>query len=159
MSVFSKAVARIASLVLDLDDTQQPAEQIAALNDFLSRHKFEIKTSDIDEFLGMLKKKHFVDSITISKFGELVASSEGNGVSDSFTSTALLEFITKQIAKPETVLLKLPSGWFMLFPLNESIYIVKAGTNLSTIELRALSKEIEKFIVREKQFKNKKQAN
>lgn len=158
MSFFSKTVMRVASLILDLDDTQQPVEQIAALNDFLTRHKFELETDNLDDFLAMLKKKHLVDSITVSKSGELLASSSGNGVSDSFASVALLEFVSKQISKPETVLLKMPEGWFMIFPFNQNIYIIKAGTNLSTIELRALAKELESFLKAIKTKKNGKQA-
>jgi hypothetical protein len=98
-----------------------------------------------------------VDSITVSKGGELIASSEGNGIGDSFASAALLEFITKQISKPETVLMKMLDAWYMIFPFNQNIYIVKAGSNLSTIELRALAKEIEGFLKKEKATRQKKE--
>lgn len=56
MSFFSKTFGRVASIILDLDDTRQPKEQIAALNDFLARNRFEIETSNLAEFLGLLKK-------------------------------------------------------------------------------------------------------
>lgn len=155
MSFFSKAITRIASKVLDLDDTTQPVEQIAALNDFLAKHNFEIETSNVEKFFQTLKKKHLVDSITVANSGEVLASSAGNGSGESFASTALLEFISKQISRPETVLMKMQGGWHMIFPLNQKIFIVKAGSNLSTIELRALAKEIEEFLKR-KDFKEKK---
>ena len=155
MNFFSRTIGRLASIVLDLDDTKQPKEQIAALTDFLEKYKFEIETSDLEEFLSLLKKKHFVDSITLSKAGELIASSEGDGIGESFASAALIEFISKQIADPETILMKMSDCWFMIFPFNQNIYIVKAGTNLSTIELRALAKEIDIFIKKEKNTRAK----
>ncbi|MBN1941121.1 MAG: hypothetical protein JW772_02985 [Candidatus Diapherotrites archaeon] len=155
MGIVSKAIGRIASIVLDLDDTQLPQDQIAALNDFLAKHKFEAATKNLDDFLGMLKKKHLVDSITVSSAGEMIASSEGNGISDNFSSVALVEFVTKQLSKPDTILLKMPNGWHMIFPFMQKIYIVKAGTNLSTIELKALAKEIDAFL-KSKGIKNKK---
>ncbi|MDD5148571.1 MAG: hypothetical protein PHH08_03865 [Candidatus ainarchaeum sp.] len=150
MGFFSKTIGRLAAIVLDLDYTQQPKEQIAALNDFLTKNKFEIETGDLEEFLALLKKKHFVDSITISKAGELVASSEGDGIGDSFASAALIEFIGKQIEDPQTVLMKMTDCWFMIFPFNQNIYIIKAGTSLSTIELRALARELDSFLKKEK---------
>jgi hypothetical protein len=150
MNFFSKTIGRLASILLDLDDTQQPKEQIAALNDFLTKCKFEIDASNLDDFLGLLKKKHFVDSITVSKAGEVIASSEGNGVGESFASAALIEFIGKQFADPETILMKMPDFWFMIFPFNQNIYIVKAGTNLTTIEIRALAREIDAFLKKER---------
>ncbi|HLD58643.1 MAG TPA: hypothetical protein VI977_03315 [archaeon] len=150
MGFFSRAFGRVASIILDIDDTQQPKEQIAALNDFLARNRFDIETTDLVEFLGLLKKKHLVDSITISRAGEVVASSSNNGIGDSFASAALLEFVAKQISKPETILLKMANHWFMVFPFGQNIYIVKASTNLSTIELRAVAREIEEFLKKEK---------
>ncbi|MDD5163674.1 MAG: hypothetical protein PHD95_05725 [Candidatus ainarchaeum sp.] len=150
MGFFSKTIGRLASILLDLDDTQQPKEQIAVLGDFLAKYKFEIDASSMDEFLGLLKKKHFVDSITVSKAGEVIASSEGNGIGESFASAALIEFIGKQLEDPETILMKMSDCWFMIFPFNQNIYIVKAGTNLSTIELRALAREIDVFLKKEK---------
>jgi len=155
MSIVSKTITRIASLVLDLDDTRQPLEQLAVLNDFLAKHDFTLETGTMEKFLHTLKKKHLVDSITIANSGEVLASSGGNGIGEGMASTALFDFISKQLSKPETVLIKMPSGWHMIFPLNQKMYIIKAGANLSTIELRALAREIEEFIKR-KDFKTKK---
>lgn len=100
-----------------------------------------------------------MDSITISKAGEFLASSSNNGTGDSFSSAALLEFVAKQISRPETILLKMANHWFMVFPFNQNIYIVKASTNLSTIELRALAREIEEFLKKEKITKSNNNHN
>jgi hypothetical protein len=48
--------------------------------------------------------------------------------------------------KSETVLIKNNNDWSMLFAFGGKIYVIKAPASLSTIELKAISKEIEKFL-------------
>ncbi len=139
----------VAASILDMDDTTVPYEQLEMLNDFLSRHRFDLSGEDMNTLLAELKKKHLVDSITVvSSEGELVVSSEGNGHDEASSANMLLRFIDSELATPESVLIKGVGSWFMLFPFNGKTYIVRAPSSLSNIELKALAKEIESFMVK-----------
>ena len=137
----------IASSILDMDDTTVPYEQLEILNDFLSRHQFDLKSHDLSKLMKELKKKHLVDSITvITKEGELVVSSEGNGHAEAQYANSLLSYIDNEHSTPESVLIKGSGNWFMVFPMNGKTYIIKSPASLSNIELKALAKEIEGFV-------------
>ena len=48
---------KMAYRVLDLDDTVQPTEQLKLFEDYLGKYEFDTNTSNITEFLDILKKK------------------------------------------------------------------------------------------------------
>ena len=147
MSRLGRLFRRVASSVLEIDDTAVPYEQLEILNDFLSKHQFDLSSGNIEKLLRELKKKHLVDSISvIGKDGELVVSSEGNGNQEASLASSLLNYIDAEIATPESVLIKGNNSWFMLFPFNSKTYIIKAQASLSNIELKALAKELESFV-------------
>ena len=142
----SNAFRGFVNLVLDLDTTVVPQEQMNALNDILARHRFNVNAKTLDDLVQVLKKKHLVDEICITqKNGSLLASTENNGVSQAITASALFNYIQSELPKSETVLIK-NHAWNMLFSYGGKIYIVKSPASLSTIELKAISKEIEKFL-------------
>ena len=78
--------------------------------------------------------------------GSIVVSSEGNGHTDGIMGTAMLSYIKSELPDSESVLIKRSDGWFMLFSLNKKVFIVKAGSELSNIELKALSIELESLL-------------
>jgi len=57
---------KVAYKVLDLDDTVKPTEQLKLFEDYLGKFDFDTNTSNINDFLDILKKKHLVDEIVIS---------------------------------------------------------------------------------------------
>ncbi len=140
----------IASGILEIDDTAVPYEQLEILNDFLAKHRFSFEGKEGAKLLTELKRKHMVDSITvIGQSGELVVSSEGNGRSEGTLATSLLRQIDSELATPETLMIKGLGSWFMVFPFNEKTYIVRAPSSLSSIELRALAKDMESVVLSE----------
>lgn len=153
MARFGNFFRKIAGSILEIDDTAVPYEQLEILNDFLAKHHFKLDKKDINKLLKGLKRKHLVDSITImNKGGQLVVSSEGNGQREVGLANHLLNYIDTEMASPESVLIKGNNNWFMLFPFEERTYLVKAQSSLTTIELKALAKELEEFL-RENQQK------
>lgn len=149
----SSAFRGIANTILDLDTTSVPQEQMNALNDILARHRFNTNAKTLEELVNILKKKHLVDEISVTqKNGSLLVSSAGNGVSQAITASALFNYIQSELPKSETILIKNHS-WNMLFSFGGKIYIVKAPASLTTIELKAISKEVEAFL--EKKTKEK----
>lgn len=142
----SRALRNFVNLILDLDTTCVPQDQINALNDILARHRFTSNSQTLEEFVHFLKKKHLVDEIcVVQKNGSLLASSSGNGVSQAITASALFNYVQSEIPKSDFVLIK-NSTWNMLFAFGGKIYLVKAPASLSTVELKAISKEIESFL-------------
>jgi hypothetical protein len=147
--VISGILRAIASSILEMDDTAVPYEQLEILNDFLSKHHFNLRAKDADRLLRELKKKHLVDSISVvSKGGEVVVSSEGNGDNTGGVASQLLSYVGSELTIPESILIKGNSGWFMLFPFNGKTYLVKAQASLSTIELKALAAELESLVLK-----------
>jgi hypothetical protein len=142
----SRALRLVVDIVLDLDTTSVPQDQINALNDILARHRFSMTAKNLEELVHLLKKKHMVDEICVAqKNGSLVVSSDGNGVSQAITSSALFNYVQSEIPKTDFVLIK-NHGWNMLFSFGGKIYVVKAPASLTTIELKAISREIEDFL-------------
>lgn len=125
-----------------MDDTSKPISQIEFLKDFLSRHKY-VFTQDFEENLVVLKRKHLVDSFLVTSLdGSIIVSSEGNGHTEGIMGTAMLSYIKSELPDSESVLVKRSGSWFMLFPMDKKVFIVKAGSELSNIELKALAFEL-----------------
>ena len=141
---------KMAYKVLDLDDTVQPTEQLKLFEDYLGKYEFDTNTSNITEFLDILKKKHLVDDIVISTMeGSSIASTNGEGVSRAVSGAALYSYIQSELPKSESILVKSRDHWNIFFPHNNKLYILQASSDLSIVELRALAKEIDSFLVKE----------
>ena len=146
-SKMSLAVKSFARKVLDLDDTSPPVEHIELLNDFLVQNKFHLDVSSLKELVKSLKRKHVVDSICISTLnGSLVVSTDGNEWNEAVIGSAMYSYILSEIPKSKSVFIKTEDHWFMLFPYNEKIYIVRAGSNLTSVELNAIAREVEAYL-------------
>lgn len=116
--------------------------QVDFLRDFLSDHNY-IFSKDFEKNLDILKRKHLVDSFVVTNFdGSLIVSSDDSGQSEGILGTAMLSYIKSELPRTETVLIKQDSTWFMLFNLDKKVFIVRAGSELSNIELRALAFEL-----------------
>lgn len=133
--------------VLDVEDNQIPREQMHLLNTFLARHKLELNTASIQDLVQSMKKKHLVDSICIcSPNGSIVISTDGNDFSEAIIGSAMFNYIKTELPESETILIKDKENWFMVFPYNGKIYIIRAASDLTRVELQALAKEIEAFL-------------
>lgn len=140
------ALLNLAEKVLDIDKTVTPKNQIDTLNDYLLRFNFNTDTDDLNKLVNILRKKHLVDSICISNSnGSLIVSSNGNDFNQAVTGTALFNYIQSEIPNSKAILIK-SDGWYMLLPHNKKIYIVKACSDLSPIELNAIAKDVETFL-------------
>ncbi len=140
------------------DETVKPLAQIEFLKDFLSKHKY-VYSQDFEENLNILKRKHLVDSFLVTNMdGSIVVSSEGNGHSEGIVGTAMLSYIKSELPDSESVLIKRNGHWFMLFPLNKKVFIVKAGSELSNIELRALALEMDSLLLMNKTQNEKRRV-
>lgn len=135
-----------AGKVLDKPVSGFSKDQLSALEDLLSRRKVQEDAADLKELARLLKRKHVLDSISISQMnGSLLASSEGNGINEAITASALFNYVQSEIPKSEVILIK-SKNWDMLFRYQGKIFILKAPSSLSTIELKVISKEVEKFL-------------
>jgi len=142
VSMFRRMAKRVASKVLDEDVNSKTNSQVDFLRDFLSKHNY-VFSQDFEENLGILKKKHLVDDFVVTNFdGSVIVSSSGNGHSDGIMGTAMFSYIKSELPDSEAVLIKKEDGWFMLFTLNKKVFIVRAGSDLSGIELKALALEL-----------------
>jgi len=145
-----RLLRQFAQKVLDIDDTTQPTAHIKFFEDYLSRHHFDTDTVDVKEFLGTLKRKHLVDEIVVSSLnGSAIASTNGNAVSQAVTGAALFNYIRSEIPKSETIMIRAngTGNWHMIFQLNKKLYLIKASSDLSTLELKALAREIDNFLM------------
>jgi hypothetical protein len=112
----------------------------------LSRHRYDF-SEDFEENLMTLKRKHMVDSFVVTNTdGSVIVSSEGNGQMEGIIGTAMYSYIKSELPGSEAVLVKKDDGWFMILSVDKKIYIVKAGSELSNIELKALANELQSFI-------------
>ena len=142
-----RLLRRFAEKILDVDDTVEPIAQLKFLEDYSGKLVFDTETSNTIEFLKVLKKKHLVDEIVVcTPNGSSIASTNGNAVSQSITGAALFNYVKSELPKSETIMVKSNGGWQMIFALNKKLYIVKAASDLSNVELKALGKEIDKFL-------------
>jgi len=137
---------KLAGKILNLDDTVRPQAHLKFFEDYLDRFNFDTNTRDSEKFLSVLKKKHLVDDIVVATMnGGSVVSSNGNAISESVTGAALFNYVQSEHPRSETILIK-SNGWYMIFPRNQKLFIVKASSDLSNVELGALAKEIESFL-------------
>ena len=136
-----KLFARLSSRI-NIDQTSKPDSQVEFLKAFLSKHDY-IFSDDFGENLEILKKKHLVDDFIVTNFdGSIVVSSEDSSPSEGIMGTAMLSYIKSELPDCESVLIKREHGWFMLFNLAQKVFIVRAGSELSNIELKALALEL-----------------
>lgn len=150
LSKVSTVFRNLARKVLDIDDTEVPKEQFELLSEFLTQAHYSLNTSSIQELMESMKRKHLVDSICISnKSGSLLISTEENEFNDALIGTAMMNYIKSELPKSETVLVKADDQWFILFPYNDKIYIIKAASDLTQVELKALAKEIEYYLAKQ----------
>ena len=132
--------------ILDIDDTQKPQVQVDFLQDFLSKHKY-VFSNDFEENLLILKRKHLVDAFLVTNMdGTVVVSSEGNGVNEGLIGAAMFSYIKGELPSSEVLMIKKDDGWFMILPHNKKIFIVKAGSELASIELKALAVDLSSFM-------------
>lgn len=137
---------RFAERILSLDDTHVPKEQVKFIQQLFSKRLQDSQTKDLNKMLRFMKKKHLVDNIIVSKLdGSLIASTTGDGSHEALVGTALFNYVRSELPNSRVVLIK-QEGWNMLFHYNDRIYIVKADSHLTNVELRALAREIEAFM-------------
>ena len=144
--MIKKVLKKFVAKVMDVDDTEAPLSQMHVLRDFLSRHRYEF-SDDFEENLMTLKRKHMVESFVVTNNdGSVIVSSEGSGHMEGIVGTAMFSYIQSELPGSEAVLVKKDDGWFMLVALDKRIYIIKAGSELSNIELKALANELHSMI-------------
>ena len=148
-----KLFRNFAERVLGLDNTELPEKQLHAICEILSKHNFNTNTNDLKRFLKVLKKKHLVDLICVARRnGSVIAStSNGNGLKEAITGTAMFNYIKSEMPESETVLVK-SNEWYMLMPYKNKVFIVRAPASLSTVEFNALAKEVEEKLSEGKSF-------
>ena len=140
--MFRRLKKKVASDAKGEDISSSTSSQVDFLKDFLSKHNY-VFSNDFEDNLRILKKKHLVDDLLVTNFdGSVVVSSTGNGHSDGIMGTAMFSYIKSEIPDSEAILIKREEGWFMLFTLSKKVFIVKAGSELSGIELKALAMEL-----------------
>ncbi len=129
--------------------------QVEFLKDFLSKHNY-IFSKDFGKNLEILKRKHLVESFVVTNFdGSIILSSESTQENDGIIGTAMLSYIKSELPQTQTVLIKKEDGWFMLFNLNNKVFIVRAGSELSNLELRALAFELTELLDENKKHSKK----
>jgi phosphotransferase system IIB component len=149
----SSALKLFARKLLALDETSLPEEQFNAIEEIFSRFKFDLDTKDSKKLIQILKKKHLVDSIAVAlNNGSTLISSNGNNLKEVITGTALMNYIKSEIPKSETVLVKSKNDWFMLVPFKGKVFIIRAASNLSIVELKALVEELNSFLESQQSF-------
>lgn len=141
---------KTAALIFDIDSTELPEEQCRVLEDFVARHKFDISGKDSKEALEMLRKKHLVDSICVAKLNGSSLASCGANNGEAITGTAMFKYISSEIPASEAVLVKSKDAWLMLYPYKQKMYIIKAPSDISTVELKALANETEEMLKKKK---------
>lgn len=138
---------RFAAKVLDFDHTSLPEQQFAMIQDMIANEIVQVKGNDTQELLSCLKRKHLVNSITVRRLKDgIVFSSSGNGQAESKNASQIVDFVNKTFSSTDIVTMRTEKEWVMLLPLNGSIFVVKANSALSWIELRALAREIEALL-------------
>lgn len=152
MPSLSYLFARFAVKVLDFDHTSLPEHQFAIIHDMLASQTIAIEGKEAKDLLNCLKKKHLVNSITVRRFKSgNVYSSSGNGMQESLNASNIMEFVNKNFSSADIVTMRTEKEWIMLMPIQNSLYIVKANSSLSTIELKIIAKEIE-AVLKKRQF-------
>jgi len=143
MGIFS----RIAAKILDVDRTSLPEQQFAMIQDMLANQRVQIKGKEAKDLLTCLKRKHYVNSITLLRNKDgVVFSSSGNGNAESRSGADLLSFANRNFAKTDVVTMRTEKEWVMLMPSDHGLYVIKANSSLSPIELRAVAKDVETIL-------------
>ncbi len=145
-----RMLRQFAQKILDIDNTEQPTAHIRLFEDYLGKYRFDTDTADAKEFLAVLKRKHLVDDIVVSSLnGSAIASVNGNAVSQAVTGAALFNYVKSEIPKSETIMIRSANtgGWNMIFQMGKKLYIIKASSDMSTLELKALGREIDNFLL------------
>ncbi|MFH1752068.1 MAG: hypothetical protein ABH821_03980 [archaeon] len=143
---FSGLFRGMAERILDLDNSIYPEEQFTTMRDMMRRQDIEFSASDLRELVLNLKKKHVIDSLSISEAnGSLMVSSNNNGVREAVTGASLISYVKSEVPKSQAVYIKTDS-WIMLIPYKSKVFIVKAAADLTTIELKAIIKDVEDFL-------------
>ncbi len=147
VSAFGGLLRKAANLILDVDDTAVPVEQLRVLQDMSSRHRLQaIDPADLRELVEVLRRKHAVDAIIVAnRNGSMVVSSDENLDTEALTGTALFNYVRAEIPESDVILVR-ARDWCMLFPYQDKVYILRAGSSLSTIEMHAIAREIEAFV-------------
>ena len=141
-----RLLLRVAEKILDVDDTSEPKAHIKFLEDYSNKSSFDLDTDDAIKFLKGLRRKHLVDEIVVSSLnGSAIASTNGDSVSQAITGAALFNYVKSELPRSEVIMVR-SNGWHMIFMMNKKLYIVKAASDLAPVELRALAKEIDKFL-------------
>ena len=136
-----------AEKVLDIDSTKYPESQFNTVRELLSREEVNISSKNLDELILKLKKKHLVDDISISSpQGSLLVSSAKNGLKEAITGASLFSYINSEIQNSEVILVKSNLFWTMLLNHKGKLYSVKAPSSLTSIELKAIARDVELFL-------------
>lgn len=147
MANFGQIFTMFAAKVLAFDQTSLPKQQFAMIQDMLANEKILVKGKEEKELLNCLKRKHLVNSITMRRIRDgLVFSSSGNGQAESKNASDIMNFVNKNFALADIVTMRTEKEWIMLLPLQENLYVIKANSSLSMVELKAISKEIETIL-------------
>jgi len=148
ISKVSTLVKGIASKVLDWEEDEKVNEQFKLLKETTAKnHHYDLEVAELKELIKVLRSKHAVDSIIVAyNNGSLLVSSNGTDLKEAITGTALLSYIRSEIPKSEAVFVKKNKGWYMLYPSGKKVYIVHAANNLHSVELRAISEDLEAFL-------------
>ncbi len=145
-----KFLKAFAEQVLGIDETSVPTSHLRLFEDYLGKNQFDTGTEDVKKFFAVLKKKHLVDNIVVAGLNgcSIASTNNGGSIAEAVTGAALFNYVKSEIPKSEALMVKSAanSGWHMIFPSNKKLYIVKASSDLSMVELRALAKEIESFL-------------
>ncbi|MFH1224615.1 MAG: hypothetical protein V1676_02305 [Candidatus Diapherotrites archaeon] len=142
-----RLLQRLVNGILAYDETTVPKEQLDFLYNYTSKFDFNAEVKELNALVKTLKKKHMVDSICVSYGnGTCLISSNGNGMNEAVTGTALFNYISSEIPRSEAVLIKGEDDWYMIMPFRDKIYIIRAGSNLASVEMKAIAKDVEIFL-------------
>ena len=149
MGGVTAAVRKIAYRVLDMDESPVGSTpQYQLMLEASRNHRYDLDVAELKELVEVLKKKHAIDSILVAyQNGSLVLSSNGQDVKEAIKGTALYSYVRSEIPHSETILIK-AQDWYMLFPKDKKIYIVRAAASLTYPELKAISQDVESFLTR-----------
>jgi len=147
MVSLSYIFTKFAVKILDFDNTCLPEQQFAIIQDMVANQTIPITGKGVKDILLCIKKKHIVNSITVRRMKDgVVFSSTGNGMGESKNASDLLAFVGKSFSGTDVITMRNEKEWVMLLPLQEHLYIVKANSTVSTVELKAIAKEIQSVL-------------
>ncbi len=143
ISKISSAMKTIASKWLDTGPL--PSGAPSFLSDKASV-KFDLEVEELKELIALLKSKHAVDSIVVAHHnGSLLVSSNGSDLKEAIVGTAMLNYIRSELPESTAIFIK-EKHWYMLYSLNRKVYVVRAPSNLQSMELKAIAEDMEGFL-------------